>query len=246
MPKLGAADIDAVYLGGSVVDKIYLGSNAVYTAIAPPSQVTGLAVDSTGDGTIDLSWTAPASEAAITDYRIEYTPSGGSATEVLVGSNATSYQLTGLTNDTEYSVRVAAISAGGQGDYSAAVTGTPASGPVALTFTQTASGCSPAWQVGNIPASATTIRLTMSGNTDNGGGPFSNEIRNFPMGSSSSAVIDLTRDLTINHNGSGGFTTAVQFSNAHSFSATIEAIDSGSNVVAEIAGTSWSKIDCGD
>jgi len=97
---------------------------------AAPSQVTSLAVDSTGDGTIDLSWTAPASEAAITDYRVEYTPSGGSAAEVLVGSAATSYQLTGLTNDTEYSVRVAAISAGGQGDYSAAVTGTPASGPL--------------------------------------------------------------------------------------------------------------------
>ena len=94
---------------------------------AAPSQVTGLAVDSTGDGTIDLSWSAPASDAAITDYRVEYTPSGGSAAEVLVGSNATSYQLTGLTNDTEYSVRVAAISAGGQGDYSTAVTGTPSS-----------------------------------------------------------------------------------------------------------------------
>jgi hypothetical protein len=135
MPKLGAADIDAVYLGGSVVDKIYLGSNAVYTAIAPPSQVTGLAVDSTGDGTIDLSWSAPASDAAITNYRVEYTPSGGSAAEVLVGSAATSYQLTGLTNGTEYSVRVAAISAGGQGDYSVTVTGTPALPPL-LAYTE--------------------------------------------------------------------------------------------------------------
>ena len=40
---------------------------------APPAQVTGLAVDSTGDGTLDLSWTAPASDATITDYSVEYT-----------------------------------------------------------------------------------------------------------------------------------------------------------------------------
>ena len=90
-------------------------SPVVRAAVFAPAQTTGLAVASTGDGTIDLSWSAPASEAAITDYRLEYTPSGGSATEVLAGSNATSYQLTGLTNDTEYSVRVAAISAGGAG-----------------------------------------------------------------------------------------------------------------------------------
>lgn len=80
----------------------------------------------TGDTELSLNWTAPATtHGTITNYLVEYTPSGGSAAEVLVGSAATSYQLTGLTNDTEYSVRVAAISAGGQGDYSAAVTGTP-------------------------------------------------------------------------------------------------------------------------
>jgi hypothetical protein len=36
MPKIGAADVDAVYLGGSVADKVYLGGNAIYTA-APPA-----------------------------------------------------------------------------------------------------------------------------------------------------------------------------------------------------------------
>lgn len=103
-----------------------------YPPPLPPSQVTVFAVDATGDGTIDLSWTAPASDAAITDYSVEYTPSGGSATTVLVGSAATSYQLTGLTNGTEYSVRVAAVSAGGTGAYSAAVAGTPSAGPALL------------------------------------------------------------------------------------------------------------------
>lgn len=100
-------------------------SASVYSA-DPPSQVTGLSVDATGDGTLDLSWSAPASDASITDYSVEYTPAGGSASTVLVGSSATSYQLTSLTNGTEYSVRVAAASVVGTGSYSSAVTGTPA------------------------------------------------------------------------------------------------------------------------
>jgi hypothetical protein len=36
MPKLGASDVDAVYLGGSVVGKIYLGGSVIYTATTPP------------------------------------------------------------------------------------------------------------------------------------------------------------------------------------------------------------------
>lgn len=91
---------------------------------AAPGAPTGLAADSTGDGTIDLSWTAPA-VGNITDYIVEYTPSGGSAATVSVGGATTSYQITGLTNGTEYSVRVAASNAGLVGAYSTAVTGTP-------------------------------------------------------------------------------------------------------------------------
>ena len=250
MPQLGASAVDAVYFGGVAVDKLYLGAAAVYTALAPPSKVTGLAVDATGDGTIDLSWSAPASEAAISDYSVEYTPSGGSATTVLVGSAATSYQLTGLTNDTEYSVRVAAVSAGGTGDYSAAVTGTPVSGPVALTFTQTASGCNPSWQVGGIPASATTIRLTVSGDVENAFNYVSNKVRTFTIGSVSSERFD-QHDGTfagtlVTYNGSDGFSTSTRYSRGHSFTATIEALDSSQTVVAEITGTSWYKGDCSD
>lgn len=126
--------------------------SSVVVSHNPPAQVSGLSVTATGNGTIDLSWTAPSSDMSITDYSVEYTPSGGSATTVLVGSAATTYQLTGLTNGTQYSVRVAAVSAAGTGAYSTAVTGTPAatsttavllnynnslidSGPTGYTFT---------------------------------------------------------------------------------------------------------------
>lgn len=99
--------------------------SSVVVSHDPPAQVSGLSVTATGNGTIDLSWTAPASDMAITGYSVEYTPSGGSASTVLTGSSSTAYQLTGLTNGTQYSVRVAAVSAAGTGAYSAAAVGTP-------------------------------------------------------------------------------------------------------------------------
>ena len=87
-----------------------------------PDAVSDLAVTG-GDGTLDLSWSAPSSNGLpFSLYVIEYTPSGGSATTVTTSN--TSYQITGLTNDTEYSVRVGAI-IGDRVNYGAVVTGTP-------------------------------------------------------------------------------------------------------------------------
>jgi hypothetical protein len=78
---------------------------------------------------LSLSWTAPATtHGTITNYLVEYAPSGGSATYVLTGSTSTSYTLTGLTNGTEYTVRVAAVNFTA-GAYSQAATGTPSSAP---------------------------------------------------------------------------------------------------------------------
>ena len=78
-----------------------------------------------GNTVVDLAWTAPTSDVAITGYSVEYTPGGGSASTVLTGSTSTSYQLTGLTNGTTYSIRIAGISAAGTGDYSVIVNATP-------------------------------------------------------------------------------------------------------------------------
>lgn len=101
-----------------------------------PDAVSDLAV-TPGDGILDLSWTAPSTNGIpISLYSIEYTPSGGSA--VTVTTSNTSYQITGLTNDTEYSVRVGAI-IGDRVNYGAAVTGTPASGPL-ITVSSNISG----------------------------------------------------------------------------------------------------------
>jgi hypothetical protein len=86
-----------------------------------PTSLTATA----GDAQLSLSWTAPATtHGTITNYLVEYTPSGGSATYVLTGSTSTSYTLTGLTNGTEYTVRVAAVNFTA-GDYSQVATETP-------------------------------------------------------------------------------------------------------------------------
>lgn len=89
-----------------------------------PAAPTGLAATS-GNAQLVLSWTAPATtNGTITNYLVEYTASGGSPQYVLTNSTSTSYTLTGLTNGTAYTARVAAVNFTA-GDYSSAVTGTP-------------------------------------------------------------------------------------------------------------------------
>jgi len=111
------------------------------TAGTPPNAPTAL-VATAGNAQLALSWTAPSAPgtSAITGYSVEYTPSGGSATTVNTGSTATSYTLTGLTNGTSYSVRVRAVSAAGNGDYSTSVTGTPSAATVPGSPTGTSQG----------------------------------------------------------------------------------------------------------
>ena len=89
-----------------------------------PSAPTSLSATA-GNAQLALSWTAPSTtHGTITNYLVEYTASGGSAQYVLTGSTSTSYTLTGLTNGTSYSVRVAAVNFTA-GDYSGTASGTP-------------------------------------------------------------------------------------------------------------------------
>ena len=92
----------------------------------PRGPVAPTSLAGTGaDTEVALTWTAPATtHGTITDYAVEYTPSGGSPTVVLTGSTSESYTVTGLTNDTEYTFRVAAINHT-QGEWSDSVAVTP-------------------------------------------------------------------------------------------------------------------------
>ena len=86
-----------------------------------PTSLAGTA----GDEEVALTWTAPATtHGTITDYVVEYTPAAGSPTVVATGSTAASYTLTGLTNATEYTFRVAGVNHT-RGDFSDSVAVTP-------------------------------------------------------------------------------------------------------------------------
>lgn len=86
-----------------------------------PGVPTGLSSLS-GDSRLVLNWIEPSNNggSSITGYVVEYTPSGGSPTTVNTGSSSTSYLLTGLTNGTTYTFRVAAVNVLGVGAYTAA------------------------------------------------------------------------------------------------------------------------------
>lgn len=93
-----------------------------------PAQVTGL-VATSGDGEVVLSWTAPYNgDSAITDYIVQYrtTVGPGTWTTFADGTSTTAAAtVTGLTNDTSYDFRVAAVNAIGTGTYSATSTAVP-------------------------------------------------------------------------------------------------------------------------
>ena len=106
---------------GTVAEQVQAG-----TWPRGPAAPTSLAATG-GNASLPLTWTAPATTyGTLTNYLVEYTPSGGSAATVLTGSTSGSYMLTGLTNGTAYSVRVAAVNHRA-GDWSGTVSGTPSS-----------------------------------------------------------------------------------------------------------------------
>ena len=122
-----------------------------------PTGVSGTA----GNAQVSLTWTAPTSTggSAITDYTVQYSSNSGSSwtTFSRADSSATSATVTGLTNGTAYTFRVAAVTALGAGAYSSASSSvTPSSfSPTAVLLT---SGTSY-----TVPAGASTMKAWASG-----------------------------------------------------------------------------------
>ncbi len=98
-----------------------------------------------GDAQVSVSWSAPASNggAAITDYIVQYaTSSGGSYTTFSDGiSTTTSATVTGLTNNTPYYFKVAAVNSAGTSSYSTvSASVTPKSVPPVVSSVTAGSG----------------------------------------------------------------------------------------------------------
>ena len=88
-------------------------------AANPPSKV-GTVTPTTGSGQVTLSWNAPSANGTpITDYIIQYSTDNSSWSTFADGtSTGTTATVTGLTNNTVYYFKVAAVSGGGTGSYS--------------------------------------------------------------------------------------------------------------------------------
>ncbi|HXY85157.1 MAG TPA: N,N-dimethylformamidase beta subunit family domain-containing protein [Gaiellaceae bacterium] len=89
----------------------------VETPPDPPTNVVG----TPGNGSIVVSWTAPAENGGspVSGYKVTPYVNGTAQTTILTGSSATSYTVNGLTNGTAYTFTVAAVNAIGTGTASA-------------------------------------------------------------------------------------------------------------------------------
>ena len=116
------------YSGGVYVE---LGPGATIVAATLPAAPTSLTADG-GNGSATLTWSAPTNTggSAITDYSIQYSSNGGTTWSTFSDSinSVTSSVITGLTNGTTYTFRVAAINSVGTGSYSSTTTATPDNG----------------------------------------------------------------------------------------------------------------------
>ncbi|NBT90326.1 MAG: hypothetical protein EBT50_05765 [Verrucomicrobia bacterium] len=76
------------------------------------------------DTAVTLSWSAPASGSAITDYIVQHRLAGGSSWSTLAdgSSDSPGATVTGLNHNSSYQFRVAAVSPDGTGSYSSILT----------------------------------------------------------------------------------------------------------------------------
>lgn len=131
---IAALVADASQLTTGTLDDARLSANVIladdprWLALAPAAPTL---TASEGNASASLSWTAQSSLLTITDYIIQYSiDSGATWTTVSDGvSTGTSYEVTGLTNGTEHTFRVAAVSGVGQGEWSNSVAVTPTDAP---------------------------------------------------------------------------------------------------------------------
>ena len=120
--------------GGLQDDSSNKAANFTESVINRPAKPTGLTLTA-GYGKLTASWTAPTATggSAITRYDVEWktaaqtweeaATAGQSAT---AAADAATHEITGLTNNTEYTVRVRAVNGAGNGPWSAEESETPA------------------------------------------------------------------------------------------------------------------------
>ena len=112
--KDASGNIVSITLGGGGGS----GADATLRALFVPPAPTSVTATA-GNGQALLSWTAPTgviAQAPVTDYVVQFSTNGSTWTTFSDGtSTATSATVTGLTNGTAYTFRVAAVNGVGTG-----------------------------------------------------------------------------------------------------------------------------------
>ena len=134
-----AASLDSTFASG-------VKTASFTTSPTKPGQTTGVSIG-IGNGELPMVWTPPLSDggSAITGYKVQW-KSGSqsfgdpSREHTTTGASVTAYIITGLTNGTEYTARVIAVNAVGDGPPSDEKTATPKGPPDAPPNVQAGSG----------------------------------------------------------------------------------------------------------
>ena len=134
-----AASLDSGFASGV--------KTATFTTSPTKPGKTRSVVTASGNSEVAIAWTPPLSDggSAITGYKVQW-KSGSqsfgdpSREHTTTGASVTAYLITGLTNGTEYTVRVIAVNAVGDGPPSNTTTGTPEGPPDAPPNVQAGSG----------------------------------------------------------------------------------------------------------
>ena len=128
-------------------DGIDTDTGEVTVIVGVPAAPTGLTV-TPGDGQLTLDWTDPDDPEII---KYQYSTDGGTTFANMPGSNenTTSYTVTGLTNDTEYTIAVRAVSWRGNGPAATVTATLPLAGPANLVVGEDSTRIMLQWDTGD-------------------------------------------------------------------------------------------------
>ena len=134
------ASLDSAFMSG-------VKTATFTTSPTKPGKTRFVEVATSGNGTLFITWQEPDSDggSAITGYTVQWKSGsqrlgGDPSREHTTEDTFTDYLITGLTNGTEYTVRVIAVNAVGDGPPSDTTTGTPVGPPDAPPNVQAGSG----------------------------------------------------------------------------------------------------------
>ena len=140
------------------------------TLVGTPSSPNNITT-APGDGSITLTWKAPITtyNQAITGYSLQYRVIGSSIwTTTAIPGDVATYTKTGLTNNTKYQVRLAAVTSAGTGDYSNILLSNPRPNPTITSVAPSVGPISGGQNVtivgtGFVPKEKNIIQLSVSG-----------------------------------------------------------------------------------